>query len=62
MIIGLVDNHVKLFLIWLHVELILSTSVGLGFQNKVRLTATLSGIPFQSALQFCLCIRVEKEG
>ena len=62
MIAGLVDDHVKLLLIWLHVEFILSTSVGLGFQDKVRLTATLGGIPFQTALQFCIGISVEKEG
>ena len=49
-------------LIWLHIELILSAPVGLGFQDKVRLTATLGGIPFQTALQFCIGISVEKEG
>ena len=58
----MVDDHVKLLLIWLHVEFILSTSVGLGFQDKVRLTATLGGIPIKTALQFCIRICVKEEG
>ena len=62
MIAGLVDDYIKLLLIRLHVELILSAPVGLGLQDKGWLTATLGSIPFQTALHFCLFISVEEEG